>query len=53
MFAGESDGFNRGLGTSEHEESGGKEKAIGSTHTDISALFESAAHAKRLSRNIY
>jgi hypothetical protein len=41
------------LGTSEHEESGGKQKAIGSTHTDISALFESAAHAKRLFRDIY
>ena len=53
MFAGESNGFNRGLGTSEHEESGGKQKAIGSTHTDISALFESAAHAKRLFRDIY
>lgn len=48
MFALESNCLNRILGTSEHKERGDKQKAIGSTHTDISALFKSSTHAKRL-----
>jgi hypothetical protein len=45
-FARESNGFNRSLGTPEHEENGYQETAIGSTHTAIFALSESLAHAK-------
>jgi hypothetical protein len=37
------------LGTSEHEEKGGKEAAIGSTHTTHSPLFKSSSHAKTAS----
>jgi hypothetical protein len=48
MFARESDGFNRSLGTSEHEDRGNKQKEMGSKHKDISALFERCVHAKRL-----
>ena len=47
MFAGESNGFHLILSTSEQRERSDEQKAIGSTHTGISALYESAAHAKR------
>jgi hypothetical protein len=47
MFARESNSFHLILSTSEERERSEEQKAIGSTHTGISALFESAAHAKR------
>jgi hypothetical protein len=47
MVARESNGFHLILSTSEQKERSDEKKAIGPTHTDISALFESAAHAKR------
>lgn len=47
MLARESNGFHLILSTSEQRERSDEQKAIGSTHTGISALFESAAHAKK------